>query len=1221
MKLSPSLKRLTLALAVAGLALMLLFVAVGAVHPPALIARSTNRAVALLERARDALVARADAAWTQARASVASTTPREVAPARAVQAAWQAAQQAGAYRFASRVVQTTHPAPSIANVGQGSRVETVYLEGDADLPGQALLLRMWQGAASTSNPQDSVELRIEGERAYGRAAGGQWQEMDNFAGSFAPNNDLLAYLAGVKNVQRISESANQRMTESAGRNYEVRYTQYGFALDGPAFADHIRDQLEEQLRRTGELPAGLHLDTPDSLRRAVGDGEVWIDDDGLPLRLTMHIEYPQQASGERVAVDVQTDFSNFPRAMLAQADPLNPAGGSTALAWVVRNLPEPLRAVRDWASSASQAGVGLVVLGLLLVMLVNRRSTRVYAAVVISIIFAMIVTPLLQGQQVYAWGQKQAARQAEYEQRQQQQAAEQQFQQEMAGAAWDAHRDPLAAVASGQESAASNTQHATRSTADDPDPDSDDDGDGLTYAQESRLGTDPDESDTDADGITDNAEVAGFLYNNERWYSNPNSPDTNDDGQLDTLECWDKVVDPDAGEISPGDAVACQDSDSDGTPDPSDRDDDGDGVPDAVDLSPYDFDDNDGDLFDEDHPLLLQVDGLQADEPAFVDFQLRSENEDHLWYALNVLDWPSSDEDGQIQRKAGNDSTFADIAQENQAVSANADNGDMRLIPMLEIEMTGESFPLKFTTPEIDVKFSGALTATVHFEQDGADVAVDFSLHSGDASQVAINEHSCHNLGNNLYTFTGVADGASRTILNQKLTGLADGKHGLKLTISGKDYCVDIGNVVNGPFADQMVDRDPLDPYGISVREKDDDGTLLAYVPLNLVADETGSDRTAFAGRMAYWPTTDQWGDTQKVNVVWVIQMLTDHRCNEGEEFAGLCTEDEWVLDTLQVVRAYPETWYLTGLVAREDHGVDIAVVYEDPAQEDEQSRRYDDWLWNLAWGLDKSFITGRDEDGDGQRDITTAEIHARWDYPTNQNNGYADGDDALWGVPVTATQVVTFSYDRQDEYLRLAMTETEKILNDAFLSSVNDGSDAPTLLFTQESRYRTSDLGADTTTTEAVSDTVKITLELDPDNSPEETQVTMSWAPYRYQDGEWESYPIDEYWDKIEVRYEEIFDEYQDDPQYEDIRQGQVFIAKMFYLAMYHGNSALVQVGSALVGYHDASYADPDLKKVLGTADKIGGQYVRVTKSMTTILSKMAGQITAGLELRGLSG
>ena len=140
------------------------------------------------------------------------------------------------------------------------------------------------GGCEHIQPANSVELRIEGERAYGRAAGGQWQEMDNFAGSFAPNNDLLAYLAGVKNVKR--EDMDSRITSHASR--------FTFALDGPAFADHIRDQLEEQLRRTGELPAGLHLDTPDSCASAVGDGEVWIDDDGLPLRLTMHIEYPSR---------------------------------------------------------------------------------------------------------------------------------------------------------------------------------------------------------------------------------------------------------------------------------------------------------------------------------------------------------------------------------------------------------------------------------------------------------------------------------------------------------------------------------------------------------------------------------------------------------------------------------------------------------------------------------------------------------------------------------------------------------------------------------------------------------------------------------------------------------------------------------------------------------------------------------------------------------------
>ncbi|MCX6032062.1 MAG: hypothetical protein NT169_22545, partial [Chloroflexi bacterium] len=1154
--------------------------------------------------------------------------PTPSSPEQAVQTAWQRAQQAGAYRFTTRVVQTTHPAPAIANVGTGSRVETVYLEGDADLPAETLLLHLWQDGGRITDASSGVEVRIEGDRAYGRAASGEWQEMDNVAGSFAPNNDLLAYLAGVKNVREISDFGFQISdaapdSQSAIRNPQSAIRQYVFDLDGPAFANHVRAQLEERLRSTGELPAGLQLDTPDSLRRAVGKGEVWIDGDSLPLRLTMHIEYPQQRNGERVEADIQTDFSNFPRQMLAQADSRSFQQNFGSL-------------LRDGASAASQAGVGLTLLGLMLGMVIHRRSRKVYAVVVWVIILAMVIAPLLQSQQVYAWGQKQSARQVESEQRQGAQEAERQYQQEMSGASWDPQRDPLAngQMANQQmgkwaNQQINNTQYAVRNPQSairnqqssvpqaTPEPTSDDDGDGLTYAQEIRLGADPNEADTDGDRITDKAEVAGFFYNNRWWYSDPKSPDTNNDGQLDTLECWAKVVDPDAGEISPNETVACKDSDGDGTPDLFDRDDDGDGVPDAVDLSPYDFNNNGGRLFDADHPLLLQVDGLQAGKPAFVDFQLRPENADHLWYALNVLDWPSGDEDGQIQRKAGNDSTFEDVAVKGDPVAANAGNGDMRLIPMLEIKMTGDTFPLKFTTPEIAVGFKVAITATVHFGQAGNNIALDFSLDSGGVYDVTINERACQNLGDDLVTFPGLSDGASRTILNQKLTGLADGKHGLVLTGAGDKFCLDIGNVVNGPFADQMVDRKPLDPYGITVREGDDDGTLLAYSPLNLVADETGSDRTAFAGRMAYRPTTDQWGDTQKVNVVWVIQMLTDHRCNQAEEFAGRCTEDEWVLDTLQIVRAYPETWYLTGMAAREDHGVDIAVVYEDPAQEAAKNRQYDDQLWNLAWGLDKSFLTGRDQNGDGQRDITTAEIHARWDYPTNQNNGYANGDDKLWGVPITATRVVTFAYDLQDQYIHLAMTETKKILNDAFLDYVNAGSDAPTLLFTQESRYRSSDLGDDATTTEAVSDTVKVTLDLDPAKSQEETQVSMSWAPYRYEAGEWKSYPIDEYWDKIEVRYEEVFDEYQDDPAYEDIRRGQVFIAKMFYLAMYHGSSALVQVGDDLVGYQGSVYTDVDLEELLAAVDEAGGVTVRVTKALANVFAGMVGGVFEEVDLR----
>lgn len=1219
MKFSP-LKRLFLSLCVAGSVLTLLVAALAfAASPSIWVAPWAGHGVALWERARNVFGAQVDTAWAQVRAELAASASAALPPEHQVQVAWQRAQQAGAYRFASRVVQTTHPAPAIARVGQGSRVETVYLEGDADLAAQALALHLWQGAGSVSNLQDGLELRLEGDRAYGRAAGGEWQEIDNFAGVFAPNNDLLAYLAGVKNVRRVSESADQRIEGSSTVDYAARSTQYVFDLDGPAFADYIRAQLEDYLRRTGELPAGLELDTPDSLRRAVGNGQVWIDDVSLPVRLTMHIEYPQQANGERVAVDIQTDFSNFPRAMLAQTDPLDPPEGVAALAWAARNLVQPLRDLRNWTPWASQAGVGLAVLALLAGMIIYRRSRRVYAAVVISIIFAMIVTPLLQGQQIYAWGQAQAARRAASEERQQQQAAEQQLKDELSGATWDPHRSPLIeaenrgqktegsdrAVSSNMQPAIPGTQHAPRTTADDPDPASDDDGDGLTYAQEDRLGTDPDEVDTDGDQITDDVEVAGFQYAGEMWYTDPLNPDTNGDGQIEFLECPEQAR-PDDESLSPSGEI-CGDTDGDGEPDVFDRDNDGDGVPDRVDLSIYEKLDNDGDPFDADNPLLLQVDSLQPDQPAFVDFQVRPVNADHLWYALNVLDWPSGDEAGQIQRKTGNDSTYADVADGDHPAPDNAQNGDMRLLPMLEIEMTGESVPLALATPAITVSVDVDITGTLHLEQEEGDIRLDFGLEPAGPITATIHTGQCPASGKALHTFTEITDGVTRTITGKLVTELADGDHALTFSDGTQKACVEMDNVINGPYTDQMIDLDALKPYAVSVREKNDTGTLLAYVPLSMVADETGGDRVAFSGRMLYWPATDDWGDTQKVRLVWMVQALTD-RCIDAP-----CEDDDWALDQPSIIHTYQEEWYVAGLAAREDHGLDIAVIYEDPAEEaSDEDRQYDDTLWMLAWGLNASFLTGRDEDDDGERDITVEEIYNRWGDPDTTAS-----DEARWGIPITATDVVTYSYDYQDYYIHVAMTETKKILDDAFLDYVDSGGDAPTLIFAQEAHYRSTNLGDDTTATDPVSDTVKVTLSLDPEESREETRVHLSWAPYRHEDGEWRSYPIREYWDRMEVRFKDKLDEYEDDAEFEDIRRGQILIAQSFYLGLYTGQSGLVQVGDDLIGSQEASTSDVELWDIPEELEIEGATVIAIIGAVSDMLSTCVEQLGKELPMR----
>ena len=87
--------------------------------------------------------------------------------------------------------------------------------------------------------------------------------------------------------------------------------------------------------------------------------------------------------------------------------------------------------------------------------------------------------------------------------------------------------------------------------------------------------------------------------------------------------------------------------------------------------------------------------GLADDRPAFVDLQLRPITATHLTYALNVLDWPAEDADGQLQHYRN--STFANTAnlEIRNTSDAAAANGDIRLIPMIEIQIDGATVPLK----------------------------------------------------------------------------------------------------------------------------------------------------------------------------------------------------------------------------------------------------------------------------------------------------------------------------------------------------------------------------------------------------------------------------------------------------------------------------------------------------------------------------------------------
>ncbi|RME48828.1 MAG: hypothetical protein D6796_05755, partial [Caldilineae bacterium] len=605
-----------------------------------------------------------------------------------VSSAWRAAREIGAYTYRTDIVQTTHPLPVLANVGLSRREQRLHIEGHINLNARELAMKLWSGGGGVLNDADALQMRVANGKTYGRAGNGDWREIDNHNGLaglprlVAPGNDVLGYLATVKEVRNLGTETRMGVT----------FTRYGFQVDGPAFAERMRAQLEEALRRNGRLPLGLRLDVSRLYANMTGSGEIWLGQDGLPLRQIIHLQFPPDRYN-RVEVTITTDFSHWGGELAAAGE-----GGSGAVLAKIRHLAAGV----DWGTVAANLSLLAAFLWLAVLTLLYRRSRFVYAAWATAIIASMLLTPLLQVRQVQAFFADQNASL---------QNPPPDKAPQPPPARFDPHADPLAAAPRTPDWSRAAIPALTQTGTETEDK-TDSDGDGLTDAIEDRITTDPNDADSDDDGlddgtevlelgtdprsndsdgdlISDKTEVNGFRdTNNQPWYLDPNSADSNGDGQPDTLECSNlQDIDPKTGSL--GNLAKdrrCQDSDGDGTPDAFDLDDDDDGVPDSVDAArttAMGGGRSNGQITGfTDQTFEFQVDNLTAGKPAYVDFQFRPTNPDHLWYSLSVLDWPNNDREGQIRRV--HDTTFADTYQGSGPQDA---NGDMRLIPLLEIKI------------------------------------------------------------------------------------------------------------------------------------------------------------------------------------------------------------------------------------------------------------------------------------------------------------------------------------------------------------------------------------------------------------------------------------------------------------------------------------------------------------------------------------------------------
>ncbi|HBY97300.1 MAG TPA: hypothetical protein DEP84_25735, partial [Chloroflexi bacterium] len=576
----------------------------------------------------------------------------------------------------------------------------------------------------------------------------------------------------------------------------------------------------------------------------------------------------------------------------------------------------------------------------------------------------------------------------------------------------------------------------------------DTDNDGLTDFAEERVGTDPTYFDSDEDGITDTLEVQGFQLGGRSWYANALDADSNRDGIADTLE-WDPN-----GDGQP------EDTDGDTIPDLFDDDNDNDGVPDHKDLTPFSQISSLTDqasTFSEDNPFKLSIANLEAGKPTFVDFQVRPQNQDHLWFAFNVLDWP---QDSLGQAQDVDQKTYTDLAAiQGRSAAANESSGDMKLVPMLEVRIAG--------TPT------------------------------------------------------------------------------------------------------NLPPQEVLTPYNISVRDLDAGGSQkVAYVPLSLVIDEQTGQRVAFTARMRYQPT-GSWPSPHEVRLAWVVQMLQDLPCDpkDPDAVAQGCQADSYIHNVPQVVQSYYDEWTLTGLNVREDHGAAMAIVYEDPAVD--QDPKDDAALWALSHGLENTFTSARDQDNNGQRDVDLAEIVRRFDHLGN--SGVTEQE--RWAIP-NILRVERQDYATFDQAaISTAMTETKRILSNTFDAPwAGDNTIKPLLLYASQQRFRALSLdGLFARGPLLIGSGGVLVMDMQPQGQPGTTLDVMTglkWTAYcapAAPTALWSPCEPDVYWNELEQRHAADASQ-PGDPVDPDVAAGRMIVVQLYALTLMQGIQRMVQRDNQLV-------------------------------------------------------
>ena len=310
--------------------------------------------------------------WPSASASPAAPAG-PLPPASAVAAAWQSAQARGGYHFTSDVVQVTVPEATLTNVGRRSEQEQVYLEGQTDLRRQSMDLKVWsdslENGGSVLVPESGLEVQVAGGKTRTRRGNGPWDESTDLTGGYAPQGDFLAYLAAMKDVTVLGSETR----------HGLAYTRYAFQLDGPAFARYSRDQMQQAMWARGDLPPNVQLEISSRNAEMTGDGELWVGEDGLPLRQILRLHFPVERE-EQVSAQISVNFYDY-------------AEQTPAAAALLVNDPAAL-----WGLLAPYLPAGVIAtvcLAGVVLFFLYRRKRLVEVVVAVTMSLLLVLSPVL----------------------------------------------------------------------------------------------------------------------------------------------------------------------------------------------------------------------------------------------------------------------------------------------------------------------------------------------------------------------------------------------------------------------------------------------------------------------------------------------------------------------------------------------------------------------------------------------------------------------------------------------------------------------------------------------------------------------------------------------------------------------------------------------------------------------------------------------------------